>query len=407
MLEQIQTCRVVRWLRPQGAGPSVLTFHLRHRYRPGLLVAVLCSLFVIPGPAQSDTRQELKAVQSQINSLQQELKQSRTDQDSARQALSQIDKRIGKLHNQLRSTRNQIKLAQQRLQALVDRQQALQQELSIHKDVLKQHLVSRFYQGPHGHLKALLSQSDITQAGRQAVIYQYLSQARSSNIDAATQQIDRLTQAKQQAQQQQSELLALQQQQQQQQDALKQDKASRQKVLAQLNQQVESQEQKLKRLKADAKQLQDVLERIAKKPPAAVSQNFAGMRGKLPWPVSGPLLAKFGQSRNLGELKWDGVLIGAKEGSHVKAIADGKVVFADWLRGYGLLLIIDHGQGYLSLYGHNQAIHKELGEPVAANEIIASVGNSGGYPKAGLYFEIRKQGNPTNPVRWCRGNRPG
>jgi septal ring factor EnvC (AmiA/AmiB activator) len=112
--------------------------------------------------------------------------------------------------------------------------------------------------------------------------------------------------------------------------------------------------------------------------------------------------ALFGRSRNAGKLKWNGVLIKASEGKDVRAVSHGRVAYADWLRGYGLLLIVDHGDGYMSLYGHNQALYKETGEWIEAGEVIATVGQSGGQQEAALYFEIRHNGKPSNPARWCK-----
>ncbi|THG71716.1 peptidase M23, partial [Pseudomonas sp. A-1] len=134
----------------------------------------------------------------------------------------------------------------------------------------------------------------------------------------------------------------------------------------------------------------------------AVDGPFAQARGRLPWPVDGQLLARFGAPRGDARLKWDGVLIGAAAGTRVRAIHDGRVVFADWLRGAGLLVIVDHGGGYLSLYGHNQTLLKAAGDLVKAGEAIATVGTSGGQDTPALYFAIRQQGQPSDPLRWCR-----
>lgn len=131
---------------------------------------------------------------------------------------------------------------------------------------------------------------------------------------------------------------------------------------------------------------------------------FSAARGKLPWPVNGRLLARFGDARgNDARAKWDGVMISANPGTQVRAVHGGRVVFADWLRGAGLLVILDHGNGYLSLYGHNQSLLKSAGDIVKAGEAISTVGDSGGQDAAGLYFAIRQQGRPTDPSQWCRG----
>jgi len=131
---------------------------------------------------------------------------------------------------------------------------------------------------------------------------------------------------------------------------------------------------------------------------------FASARGKLPWPVNGRLLARFGETRgDDARTKWDGVMISASSGSQVHAVHGGRVVFADWLRGAGLLVILDHGNGYLSLYGHNQSLLKKPGDVVKAGEAISTVGTSGGQDTPALYFAIRQQGRPTDPSQWCRG----
>lgn len=130
---------------------------------------------------------------------------------------------------------------------------------------------------------------------------------------------------------------------------------------------------------------------------------FAKARGKLPWPVNGRLVARYGTPRGGdARTKWDGVLIGASAGSQVHAVHGGRVVFADWLRGAGLLVILDHGNGYLSLYGHNQSLLKDAGDIVKAGEAISTVGNSGGQDTSALYFAIRQQGRPIDPAQWCR-----
>ena len=132
-------------------------------------------------------------------------------------------------------------------------------------------------------------------------------------------------------------------------------------------------------------------------------QAFKSAKGKMPWPVSGKPSNRFGKSRNEGKMRWQGITIPAKEGTTVKAIHHGRVVYSDWLRGSGLLLIIDHGDGYMSLYAHNQSLLREVGEWVSAGTPISTVGDSGGLDRAALYFEIRHQGKPTNPASWCRG----
>jgi len=132
------------------------------------------------------------------------------------------------------------------------------------------------------------------------------------------------------------------------------------------------------------------------------SASFASLKGKLPWPTDGRVLRNYGTPRVSDKMRWQGLLIGGNEGSPVRAVHHGRIVFSDYLRGQGLLLIIDHGAGYLTLYAHNQALYKELGEWVEAGELVAALGNSGGQQTAALYFELRHNGEPTNPKRWFK-----
>ena len=159
------------------------------------------------------------------------------------------------------------------------------------------------------------------------------------------------------------------------------------------------------KLEKDREHLEKLLihleQSLANLPTPADSEPFVGMQGKLLMPVDGKISTRFGKRRNAGKLKWDGVFINADEGDPVYAIHYGRVVFSDWLRGFGLLMIISHGEGYMSLYGHNQVLYRETGDWVTAGDMIATVGDSGGQKETGLYFEIRISGEPTDPQSWC------
>ena len=185
---------------------------------------------------------------------------------------------------------------------------------------------------------------------------------------------------------------------------MQRDKQKRRLVLARFDSEIKQKGQRLAQLEEDRQQLEDLLEELRRQetPSMPDSGAFAGRQGTLPWPVKGKVSARFGTPRDSGKLKWQGIMIDTHEGADVRAVAPGTGGFADWMRGYGLLLIIDHGDGYMSLYGQNQALHKNAGDPVADGETIASVGDSGGRNSNGLYFEIRYQGKPSNPLAWLR-----
>ena len=180
----------------------------------------------------------------------------------------------------------------------------------------------------------------------------------------------------------------------------------RHQLVAILNSQLKTKDQVLQNLLRDELHLKRLLNQLDHEikdvqldlsPP----KEFISLRGKLPWPTQGKMTARFGSSRHTGDLKWKGVMIQTDAGDAIHAIAYGRVIFADWLRGFGMLIIVDHGKGYMSLYGHNQQLHKKLGDWVQANEIIATAGSTGGQKTSSLYFEIRHNGVPQNPTKWC------
>jgi septal ring factor EnvC (AmiA/AmiB activator) len=180
-------------------------------------------------------------------------------------------------------------------------------------------------------------------------------------------------------------------------------------VLAKLQRESQDRTQALTRLRAQQAELEQLLRNLARSlrdaPAPVPSGAFAALRGKLSWPVSGTLLAQFGQLRTQG-VRWEGVVIGVARGAEVRAVAAGRVVYADWLPGLGLLAIIDHGGGYLSLYGHNDGLRRAVGDSVAPGEVIASAGDTGGSSRPELYLEIRQNGKPVDPAPWFRRRTP-
>jgi septal ring factor EnvC (AmiA/AmiB activator) len=185
--------------------------------------------------------------------------------------------------------------------------------------------------------------------------------------------------------------------------------AERHRVLASLESSARSHEQSLARLKAQQADLEQLLEdlnhSLKQAPPPDTASAFGRLRGQLRWPVAGHVRAQFGDTRATG-VKWDGLVVATERGEPVRAVSAGRVVYADWLPGLGLLAIIDHGEGYLSLYGHNEQLYKAVGEPVVAGDVIAAAGDTGGRPEPELYFEIRREGRPVDPRPWFRDRQP-
>jgi murein hydrolase activator len=179
-------------------------------------------------------------------------------------------------------------------------------------------------------------------------------------------------------------------------------------VLANLEAESHTRAQNLEKLRSQQAGLEKLLRQLREameKYPIDSNDAFAHLRGKLAWPVSGHVIARFGETR-AGGVKWDGVLVATERGAPVRAIYQGRVIYADWLPGLGLLTIVDHGDGYMSLYGHNERLYKAVGDRVSAGDAIASAGDSGGSAKPELYFEIRKAGKPVDPRPWFKGGEP-
>ena len=236
--------------------------------------------------------------------------------------------------------------------------------------------------------------------------YHYLSRARVNDILKVQELVAQLNGVKTQLRNEHQELKALEADQLLKREQLELARSERSTLLAKLEQQIGSEQEELTQLKQKAARLEKLLDDLKNAltdlpPEGTFNQPFRSMQGQLPLPVNGSISARFGQSKGMGVL-WEGIFVDAQEGTVVQSIFPGRVAFADWLRGFGLLLILDHGDGYMSLYSHNQMLHKQVGDWVNAGETIAQVGSSGGLKKTGLYFEIRHNGEPHNPLMWCK-----
>lgn len=373
-----------------------------------LFLTVCLGMYLAPGHAnEREHAQALEQVRSKIEQLRKEIEKTQTQHDAVSTELRHIERDISKLHRTLKQLGRKLGKQEQELRKLRQERQALQAEMATHHRLLTRQVQAAYMIGQQEYLKLLLNQQDPAVVGRTMTYYDYFNRARLTRIDAARQTLTQLVAVEDKIQQQTRALGEVQAQQLAKREALQAASRSRAQVVTRLRQELSSQTQEMARLVEDEKRLQDLVTRLKRVIPDILTapgsrKRFAELRGKLTWPTQGKLQALYGQRREGGRLKWNGVLIEADEGRDVRAVSGGRVAYADWLRGYGLLLILDHGDGYMSLYGHNQAIYRETGEWVEAGEPIASVGRSGGQKDAALYFEIRHNGKPVNPQTWCR-----
>ena len=302
----------------------------------------------------------------------------------------------------INDTEQSLKITKKKISSLSKEKQQLNSQKIAQERLLAKQLRSAYTTGQHDYLKLLLNQEQSGKIQRTITYYQYLNKARINEIEKFQATIAQLVLVTAQHQKQREQLETLKKNQQEQRNRLNNNKNNRSKTIASLGKKLLSSKQKLIKLKADEANLTAALQKLTELIRSKVDlSGLSKLKRKLAWPVKGRLLRSFG-SRKQGYLKWKGVLLGAPIGRQVQTIHNGTVLFSDWLKGYGLLTVIDHGNGYMSLYAHNQTLLKSVGDQVETGEPIALVGQSGGQEQAGLYFEIRHQGKVVNPKLWCR-----
>lgn len=310
-------------------------------------------------------------------------------------AIAKVAKEINRIEELLKSTQDKISsLAAEKKQLTIEKQKQ--------EKLLAQQLRSAYTTGQHDYLKLLLNQDQSEKIQRTISYYQYLNQARTKEIDKFQVTISQLLQVTTEHHAQVEQLQQLKEEQIKQDNKLRDNKALRSKTIAKLGRELLSSQQQLDKLQAEENNLNQALSKLAAIIQAEIDlTGLSKLKRKLSWPVKGRMLHQFG-TRKQGYLKWKGVLISAPLSRQVQTIHNGTVLFSDWLKGYGLLTVIDHGNGYMSLYAHNQALLKSVGDRVETGEPIALIGQSGGLEQSGLYFEIRHQGKAVNPKLWCR-----
>lgn len=374
------------------------------------LIAGLC--LPPPGFSQSKSTQEkqLDGLLQKIDKLKHAINIKEESKSRYIRQLRDIERGIGQLSQQISAVGEQISSKKSELTALQATRLKHQKQLSRENDYLAEQVYTAFTLGRQEKVKLLFSQQDPQRLQRNLVYYQYFSNARVSLIEGVQANIDKIIETETLISDARQALEKNQQTLKSQKSKLDKDKSKRKNIISSLDLQLKQEGGHLTKLEDDAKQLQNVIDSIQEifdeAPEIEVSrQPFAERKGKLSWPVKGTLRKLFGRNKPLSDLRWQGVIIEAPSGRYVRAISHGRVAFADWLRGLGNLIIIDHGNAYLSLYGHNESLFKAAGEWVETGDVIGSIGNSGGQEKTGLYFEIRRKGKPQNPTRWCKAGK--
>jgi murein hydrolase activator len=360
-----------------------------------------------PTPAQKEA--ELKKLNQRIEKVRKSVNADVAKRDKLSVQLRDAELGVQSARKELDTIRAQRLAADARMKELQREQAKRESELNAERSALAGELRAAYVNGRQEQLKLLLNQEDPASMGRMLAYYGYFGRARASRIDSIGEKLEHLTLVREKIAGETQRLQTLERQHEEQVASLKSSQDARAKAVSSISQQIKQQGSELSRLQAQArsveKLLADLRKAIAKsaasKPKAAQRAPFEPLKGKLPWPVQdGKVIARFGQPRAGGSMKWQGMLIGTDRGARVRAPFAGQVVYGDWLPGMGLMLVIDHGSGYMSLYGHNEELFRKVGESVAAGDVIGSVGDSGGHNQPALYFEVRRGRAPVNPEIW-------
>jgi septal ring factor EnvC (AmiA/AmiB activator) len=386
-----------------------------------ILIATLCYLFAGAFPASAAPKEELSELRSRIRALQKELESAEDAKSDATLVLRQSEQAISTANRKLHELSQQQQKVATTLAGLQKESGVTRATIGEQQERLAKLLVYRYRHGEHDYLKILLNQQDPHRLARHLRYYTYLSRAHADLIRDLRKNLARLDELAKINRRANAELEQIKNEQKAQMLRLEKERGARKAILARINKQITAQRNEIGKLQRDEKRLTALLERLSKMLPGKRSQKnalrshslpspdqsgspFSRLKGKMSLPVRGELANRYGSPREDSGATWKGLFIRAAAGQEVKAVADGRVVFSDWLRGFGNMVIIDHGDGYMSVYGNNEALYKQAGEPVRAGDAIATVGNSGGIPQTGLYFEMRYQSRPFDPLGWVRLN---
>jgi septal ring factor EnvC (AmiA/AmiB activator) len=354
------------------------------------------------------TEAQLEAVKAEIERVTREVSQSQVERDRLTRDLKSAELSVGQARAALTEIRHQRAEHAARRAALTTEQREREAQLARNRADLAGQLRAAYLIGRQEPLKLLLNQEDPALAGRMFAYYGYFGRARAGQIKLIEDDVQRLSELTAALDAEDAQLAALEQRQRSELNGLEHARSQRSSVLASLDAESRGRAASLERLRSQQSGLEQLLRELRaaiERYPLEANDAFTKLRGKLAWPVSGHLVARFGDTR-AGGVHWDGVLVATERGAPVKAVCDGRVIYADWLPGLGLLAIVDHGDGYLSLYGHNERLFKAAGEHVAAGDTIAAAGDSGGSGRPELYFEIRKAGRPVDPRPWFKAADP-
>ena len=411
----------------------MIKFGLSYGLATLLLTLTLHSPLALAANKTEKPKEKLNNIHQRIESLTKELGKTKEAHADAADALKYSEKAISETNRKLFELQQAQKKHSESLQVLQSQKSGLENTIEGQKNQLSKQIYQQYLHGQASYLQVILEAQDPSALARQLQYFSYISRARKALIADMQSNLGRVTKLNEETANALKQVVSLQAKQQAERKNLEMQKQAHSKVVEKLSSQINAQRNEIEKLKRDEKSLAQLMERLARAPQAKPQQStpsgksepdnqnrpqqalatneslpsnafdgvsFESLKGKLNLPVRGEVTNKFGNSRQDTGLTWKGLFIKSNEGNEVKSVANGRVVFADWMRGFGNLIIVDHGGGYMSLYGNNQALLRKLGDTVKGGDTIASVGNSGGNDTSGLYYELRSHSKPFDPMSW-------
>lgn len=364
-------------------------------------IALCFTALFLLSDMQAQQNEELKDIQQQIKQKQQQIEKQLEQAKRLQDQLKAAELNISNTAKALQETRYQLTENHQQQNALSEQQEKLKADVKNQQKALSGQFKSMYMSGDYDFAKMLFNMEEASNLERNFSYYQYLSQARKKQIDQFRAIVVELQQVNESLQVKQQELANLEDIQARQNTQLLQQQNMRKSTLQKIEQQIDTEAAQIEQLQINEQALLKAIEEAQKEAqqrPVSLS-GLASLKGALLLPTQGRIRKMFGRIRQ-GQIRWKGVLFNGNTGAPVRAVHDGKILYADWLRGFGLMTVIDHGDGYMTLYGHNQALLKNVGDDVQSGETIALVGQSGGQSNPNLYFEMRHKGKPIDPAKW-------
>lgn len=386
-------------------------------FLPLLLLLLALSAGPVVAATASEAKDELRELRGRISALQKKLEADEETKTEATDALRVSEQAISAANRELRQLNQQSRTSNTKLGALRKSSRETGNTLRTQQELLGSMLRQQYLQGQPEVLRLALSRVDPNDMARQLQYLTYIARARAQLVDSLRENLREIDRLKEEMATEVAALARIAAEQTAQKKRLEQQKHARAEILSRVSRDVSTQQRQIRSMRGNENRLSHLIDQLAKvvrKPAGRRPRTeavpfdqgdgnpFSALRGLLALPVPGELGSRFGSPREGGSLTWKGLFIAAKPGADVRAIARGRVVYADWLRGFGNLMIVDHGDNYMTLYANAEALLKQVGEVIRGGDTIATVGNSGGNPESGLYFEMRHEGKPFDPLTWIK-----